>query len=117
MEAGQALLMDDDFALDNTVWLTPTPGHVCVNVKSGAAHGLSSGDIMHHALQCIEPSWSTCFYRDAAQSSQSRRMVLDAVADIYTLVMPAHFPGPTAGQVGRKRRQLPLPIFRWVRDC
>jgi metallo-beta-lactamase superfamily protein len=25
--AGQALLVDDDFALDDTFWLTPTPGH------------------------------------------------------------------------------------------
>ena len=38
VEAGQALLVDDDFALDDTVWLTPTPGHspchCCVNIRS-----------------------------------------------------------------------------------
>ena len=34
-----------------------------------------------------------------AQSARSRRMVLDAVADTDTLVMPTHIPGPTAGHV------------------
>lgn len=103
MEAGQALLVDDDFALDDTIWLTPTPGHspghVCVNVRSGGAHGLFSGDIMHHALQCIEPDWSSCFCWDAEESTRSRRKILEMVADTDTIVMPAHFPGPTAGHV------------------
>ena len=103
VEAGQALLVEDDFALDDTVWLTPTPGHspghVCVNVKSSGAHGLFSGDVMHHALQCIEPDWSSCFCWDAAESAHSRRKVLEMVADTDTLVLPAHFPGPTVGRV------------------
>ncbi len=103
VEAGQALLVEDDFALDDTVWITPTPGHspghVCVNVKSGGAHGLFSGDIMHHALQCIEPDWSSCFCWDAAESARSRRKVREMVADTDTVVLPAHFPGPTAGRV------------------
>jgi hypothetical protein len=36
VEAGQALLVDDDYALDDTITLTPTPGHspchCCVNI-------------------------------------------------------------------------------------
>ena len=44
VEAGQALLVDDDYALDDTVTLTPTPGHspchCCVNIFSrGQARG------------------------------------------------------------------------------
>ena len=103
VEAGQALLVEDDFALDDTIWLTPTPGHspghVCVNLKSGGKTGLFSGDMMHHALQCIEPDWSSCFCWDADQSAFTRRKVLESVADTDTVVMPAHFPGPTAGHV------------------
>ena len=38
MEAGQAVLVDDDYALDDTITLTPTPGHspchCCVNIFS-----------------------------------------------------------------------------------
>ena len=37
--AGQALLVDDDFALDNCLTLEPTPGHspchCCLHIKSG----------------------------------------------------------------------------------
>jgi glyoxylase-like metal-dependent hydrolase (beta-lactamase superfamily II) len=103
VEAGQAMLVDDDFMLDDTIWLTSTPGHspghVCVNLKSGGKQGLFSGDMMHHALQCIEPDWSSCFCWDADQSARTRREVLDSVADTDTVVLPAHFPGPTAGHV------------------
>jgi len=103
VEAGQALLVDDDYALDDTVWLTPSPGHspghVCVNVKSGGAHAMFTGDVMHHALQCIEPGWSTIFCWDFEQSAQTRRTLLDQLADTDTLVIPTHFPGPTAGHV------------------
>ena len=38
VEAGQAVLVDDDYALDDTITLTPTPGHspchCCVNIFS-----------------------------------------------------------------------------------
>src|SRR5262249_1415919 len=54
--AGQALLVDDDFQLDDTLWLTPTPGHspchCCVNIRSGGQRAVITGDLMHHALQC-----------------------------------------------------------------
>ena len=49
--AGQALLVDDDFALDNTLWLTPTPGHspyhCCVNIRSRGQYAVVVGDLMH----------------------------------------------------------------------
>ena len=103
VEAGQALLVEDDYALDDTIWLTPTPGHspghVCVNVASGGARAVFTGDLMHHALQCREPGWHSCFCYDEAGSTASRRRILDSVADTDTLVVPAHFPGPTAGRV------------------
>ena len=103
VEAGQALLVDDDYALDDTIWLTPTPGHspghVCVNLSSGDGSALFTGDLMHHALQCVEPDWSSCFCYDPAESARSRRGILESVADTSTLVLPTHFPGPTAGHV------------------
>jgi glyoxylase-like metal-dependent hydrolase (beta-lactamase superfamily II) len=103
VEAGQAMLVDDDFMLDDTIWLTPTPahspGHVCVNLKSGGKQGLFSGDMMHQALQCIEPDWWSCFRWDADQSARTRRKVLDSIADTDTVVLPTHFLGPTAGHV------------------
>ena len=54
---GQALLVDDDYTLDDTVWLTPTPGHspchCCVNIKSGGQRAV--GDRRHDASRAAMP--------------------------------------------------------------
>jgi glyoxylase-like metal-dependent hydrolase (beta-lactamase superfamily II) len=103
VEAGRAVLVDDDHAIDDTIYLTPspghTPGHVCVNVASNGAHALFTGDMMHHALQCLEPGWSTRFCSDPDLAAATRRAVLGRCADTGTMVLPAHFPAPTAGHV------------------
>ena len=103
VEAGQALLVEDDYELEDGIWLTPTPGHtpghVCVNFKSKGDRAIFTGDLMHHALQVIEPDWSSCFCYDPIQSAQSRKRVLDDVADADVKIVPCHFPGPTAGRV------------------
>ena len=103
VEAGQALLVDDDYAHDDSIWLTPTPGHspghVCVNVASAGERALFTGDLVHHALQCLEPDWSSGFCWDPAQSAKSRRDVLESVTETGTVVIPTHFPGATAGHV------------------
>ena len=54
---------------------------------------------MHHALQCIEPDWSSCFCYDAEASAKSRRSVLESAAGTDTIIVPAHFPGATAGHI------------------
>jgi glyoxylase-like metal-dependent hydrolase (beta-lactamase superfamily II) len=103
VEAGQALLVGDDYMLDDTVWLTPTPGHspghCCVNIQSRGRRAVVTGDMMHHALQCREPEWSTVFCWDPLQAAASRRAFLFSVADTDTLILPVHFPSPTAGLV------------------
>ena len=103
VEAGQALLVDDDFSLDDTVTLTPTPGHspchCCVNISSGGMRASVTGDMMHHALQCREPGWSTIFDTDPLQAAASRRSFLGSVADTSTLILPIHFPSPTLGRI------------------
>jgi glyoxylase-like metal-dependent hydrolase (beta-lactamase superfamily II) len=103
VEAGQALLVDDTFELDDTFSLTPTPGHspchCCVNIRSRGQQAVVTGDMMHHALQCREPDWSSVFDSDPKQAAQSRRRFLGQVADTSTLILPIHFPNPTVGRV------------------
>jgi glyoxylase-like metal-dependent hydrolase (beta-lactamase superfamily II) len=103
VEAGQALLVGDDFALDDLITLTPTPGHApchcCININAGGQRAVVTGDLMHHPLQCREPDWSTIFCWDPALAAQSRRSFLTSVADTDTLLLPIHFAGPTAGRV------------------
>lgn len=103
VEAGQALLVDETYALDDTVTLTPTPGHspchCCVNIHSRGRRAIVSGDLIHHAIQCREVHWSARVDWDQKQSERSRRTFLGSVADTDTVVLPVHFPHPTAGYV------------------
>jgi glyoxylase-like metal-dependent hydrolase (beta-lactamase superfamily II) len=101
--AGQALLVDDDYQLDDTLWLTPTPGHspchCCVNIRSRGQQAIVVGDLMHHALQCREPDWSTVFDWDPKQAALSRRKFLSDTAGTGRFVLPIHFPHPTTGLI------------------
>ena len=72
VEAGQALLVDDGFELDDNLTLIPTPGHspchCCVMIRSQGQEAVVTGDLMHHALQCREPDWSTIFDFDPSRN-------------------------------------------------
>ena len=100
-----AVLVEDDHAIEDGVTLTPTPGqtpgHLCLHLASGGRQAVMSGDLMHHALQCAEPDWSTCFCTAPAEAAQTRRAFLERHAETDTLIMPAHFPTPTAGRIVR----------------
>lgn len=103
VEAGQALLVDDDYALDDLITLTPTPGHsphhCCVNITSKGQTAVVTGDLMHHAIQCREPDWHVAPDWDPEVGITSRRKFLSSVAGTETLLLPIHFPAPTAGLV------------------
>ena len=103
VEAGQALLVDDDYTLDDTFSLTPTPGHApchcCVNISSKGQRAVVTGDLMHHALQVREPTWSTIFDWDPQQGIESRQRFLQNVAGTGTFILPIHFPNPTVGLI------------------
>jgi glyoxylase-like metal-dependent hydrolase (beta-lactamase superfamily II) len=103
LESGQAELVATDYAFDDGVWIEAwpghTPGHVCVVVRSPQASVVLSGDIMHTPLQCAEPQLNSCFCVDAAMARTTRRRFLETFADSPVMVIPAHFPTPTAGWV------------------
>ena len=103
MDSGQAELVATDYAFDDSVWIEPwpghTPGHVCVVVRSQRASAVLSGDIMHTALQCAEPQLNSCFCVDAETARATRRRLLETFADSPVMIIPAHFPTPTAGWI------------------
>ena len=105
LEAGLVDLVDADLTLDHGVRLVPTPGHtpghVCVQVEGGGRQAVMSGDLMHHPVQCAEPAWSSVFCVDRAHSARTRRDFLERHAGSDTLIMPAHFPAPSAGRIER----------------
>jgi glyoxylase-like metal-dependent hydrolase (beta-lactamase superfamily II) len=103
MEAKQAVLVDSDYALDDDVWLVPTPGHtaghVAVNISSQGENVIMTGDLMHNPIQLAHPEWSPNFDFDGAQSAETRKNFLDMHCETDTLILTAHFPSPSVGHV------------------
>lgn len=106
IEAGQAEFVDMGYAFNEEVWLDPTPGHtpghVCVHIRSGGAEAVMSGDLMHHPVQCDEPDWNSCFCVSPEHSRRTRREFLARYEGTPAVILPAHFPTPTAGTIVRK---------------
>lgn len=103
VRAERALLVDDDYQLEDGVWLEPCPGHtpgnVVINLRSQGRQGVFSGDVLHSPLQLARPEWSSRACDDPAMSSASRRRFVEEHADTGNLVMPAHFVAPSAGRI------------------
>jgi glyoxylase-like metal-dependent hydrolase (beta-lactamase superfamily II) len=102
-ESGQAVIVEGDHVLDDCLRLEPAPGHtpgnVVIHLRSGTARAVFSGDVLHHPIQVAYPEWSAAFCEDPAQSARTRRRFVETHADTGTLVLPAHFPDPTAGHI------------------
>jgi glyoxylase-like metal-dependent hydrolase (beta-lactamase superfamily II) len=105
MEAGQAQLVAGDFALDDNVWLEPTPGHtsghVAVGLVSEGARAVMCGDLIHFPVQCAHPDWVVGFDTDPVQGCATRQSFLADNCESGRLVLTAHFPGTSMGYVER----------------
>jgi glyoxylase-like metal-dependent hydrolase (beta-lactamase superfamily II) len=103
LEAKQAVLVDIDYALDDEIWLEPTPGHtaghVAIHTKSGPHRAAMCGDLMHTPLQLAEPGWSPTFEFDMAASTNTRKTFLNTHCNTDTLILTAHFPSPSVGHI------------------
>jgi glyoxylase-like metal-dependent hydrolase (beta-lactamase superfamily II) len=84
LDAGQADLVDPPYAVTDEVTMEPTPGHspghVSVRIRSEGREAVITGDVMHHPVQCAQPSWFSAFDSDAAAAEATRRAFLDAHA-------------------------------------
>ncbi|MGW1894391.1 MBL fold metallo-hydrolase [Streptomyces sp. NPDC002004] len=89
-----------------------TPGHIAVELHSGPASALITGDCVHHPVQLHDPAVGSCVDVDAEQAARTRRRLLASLADTGTLVLGTHFPPPTGGLVvteGDSYRMVPSP--------
>lgn len=106
MRAERAVLVDDDYELEDGVWLEPCPGHtpgnVVINLRSQDARGVFPGDVLHSPLQLARPEWSSRACADQVLSAVSRRRLVEQHADTGNLVLPAHFCAPSAGRIVRR---------------
>jgi len=103
VESGQALIVDDGHELDGQFTLQPAPGHtpgnIVIQLHSRGERGVFCGDVLHHPIQVAHPEWSAAFCEDRVQSALTRQQFVAAHADTGTIVIPAHFPAPTAGRI------------------
>jgi len=103
VDAGQALMVAQDFEFEEGVYLQAarghTPGNCVLHAHSQGAHAVFSGDILHTPAQLINLGWSSNFCHDAQAAEDSRIALVHSLADTTSLLLPAHFPGPVAGHV------------------
>ena len=103
VDAGQAELVANDYALDDNVWLESTPGHtpdhVSVRLASNGANAVITGDMIHSPVQCAELNWIARPDFDPVLAGQTRRAFLDRYCDTDTLICATHFPSPSFGYI------------------
>lgn len=98
VEAGQAILIDDGYTVDDQLIVEPAPGHTLGNavirLRTAGKEALFSGDVIHHPIQLPYPELCSIFDDDPVQALQTRREVLAAVAASGILLLPTHFAAP-----------------------
>jgi glyoxylase-like metal-dependent hydrolase (beta-lactamase superfamily II) len=103
LDAGQALPVDMDHALNDEIQLEPTPGHtpghVSVHLTSKGKEAVITGDMMHHPVQIAEPDWSSKFCTDKIQSAKTRHAFCGRYADRDVWILGTHFAPPTAVRI------------------
>ena len=102
VESGQAELITSDYALDDEVWLEPTPGHTpdhyAVRLQSRGVDAVIGGDLMHSPVQCMHPEWRPRPDFNPNQARITREQFMQRHAELGSLVCMMHFPLPSAGQ-------------------
>ncbi|MEU4210985.1 MBL fold metallo-hydrolase [Streptomyces sp. NPDC026206] len=103
--AGQAVLWEGGYRIDEHLSLELAPGHTpgssVLRLESGPDRALFIGDLVHSPLQIAHPDCDTCLSEDQAQATVSRRRILEQAADTRALVFPAHLAGHGAAEVRR----------------
>jgi glyoxylase-like metal-dependent hydrolase (beta-lactamase superfamily II) len=104
--AGQVELWDAHFTIDANLTLESAPGHTpgssVIKLASGSDRALFAGDLMHTPLQVLYPEHNSCFCEDPHEARATRRRLLGWAADSNALVLPAHFSGSSALEIGQQ---------------
>lgn len=103
VEAGRTDFVPMDHEVVQGVRFVPaaghTPGFVCVDVTASGERLVLASDLLHSPLQCSFPEWQMRYCADPARSAATRMRFLSEWAKSRTLILPTHFPSPSAGYV------------------
>lgn len=78
-----------------------TPGSMLLHLEDGGEHAVCIGDLIHHPFQLADPALPTQYCEDPQAAARQRVSFCNRYADSRTLVLPAHFPSPSAGRIRR----------------
>lgn len=108
IRAEQALLVQQDFELEQGIWIEPCPGHTpgnfVVNIANDGHQGVMVGDVIHHQVQLLFPELSSRADDDPDLARQTRISLIEKHADTGRLILPAHFPNPSIGSIETSSR-------------
>lgn len=109
MESKQAVLLDGNHQIEDTLMVEPaaghTIGHVMLTARSGDNRGVFCGDVIHHAIQVFEPGWNTKYCEDQPQAAATRRRLLERCAEEHSLLFPTHFVQPHVAEISERNGQ------------
>jgi glyoxylase-like metal-dependent hydrolase (beta-lactamase superfamily II) len=105
LAANRAQVVKSDHAFDDTIRLTPTPGHTIdhfsVQVGRSGQEALITGDMIHSPLQARYPALGMFSDYNSKQAGETRQRILGQLCDTPTLMCAAHFPGQSVGTITR----------------
>lgn len=117
IESGQVIQAATDYALNDNVWLEPTPGHtpghVAVHLQSKGERAVLCGDLIHSPIQCLYPHWHYWIDADPVLAVQTRQKFLAAQCENRSLVLTAHFPSPSIGFVEAQGDAFQFKFSQW----
>ncbi len=100
IDAGLAVMVPADHAIEDGIRLesTPghTPGHCSVHLTSQGAEAVITGDMIHHPWQVAEPFRTSRACWNGELAIETRQAFLQRYADTPTLILGTHFAPPTA---------------------
>jgi glyoxylase-like metal-dependent hydrolase (beta-lactamase superfamily II) len=106
VESGHALMVKNDFVIDDDVWLESTAGHTpdhfSVRFRSRGEEAVITGDLIHSPVQLFELAWVPRPDFDPKQAAETRRAFLDRYCERDVLVCASHFPSPSFGHIVRE---------------
>jgi glyoxylase-like metal-dependent hydrolase (beta-lactamase superfamily II) len=103
---GQAEMVGTAHRVEAGIHTEPVPGHtpgsVLIHIEDAGEHGICIGDLIHHPFQLACPDMPTGFCHDPELAARQRVNFCRRYADTATVILPGHFPAPTAGRIVRK---------------
>lgn len=112
--AGQAVMIEMEHSLDQTLRVKPAPGHtpgqVLLDMRDGGEAAIFCGDVIHHPVQVYEPSWNNRSDELPGVAQSTRMRVLQDCAESGALLFPTHFAAPHVAAI-KKADDAFVPLF------